>query len=212
MQVGIIGAGQIGGTVAGLLAAAGYEVALSNSRGRESLLDLARRLGPKTIAATPDEAAEFAEIAVVATPFYAVVDLPRRQLADTTVVDATNYFPDRDSGFEDLAQGARTSSEVVAEHLDQSVVVKAINTLNYALLADRPRPGGSPARLALPYAGNDREAKHRVGQMIDDMGFDPVDAGSLASGARLMQPGGELFNRPLTAAGVRAALEGSTTT
>lgn len=209
MRVGIIGSGQIGGTVAGLLTKAGHQAALSNTRGRESLLDLVARLGPNATAVSIDDAIEFAGTVVLAIPYSAFGELPAGQLANKTIVDTTNFMPTRDAGFDDIASGARTSSEVLAEHLDQSVVVKAVNTLNYAVLRDQSRPAGARDRLALPYAGDDAEAKQRVASMIDDMGFDPIDAGPLDSGGRLMQPGSELFNRPLTAADVRAILRRS---
>jgi EmrB/QacA subfamily drug resistance transporter len=197
LRVGIIGAGRVGSTAAALLASAGHEVALSNSRGPESLLADIQRIGPNARAVTPAEAAAFGDIVLVAIPFGRYQELPVEELAGRVVVDATNYFPERDGQINGLGNG-RTSSELIAELVPGASVVKAFNTLNYARLRDDARPSGTPGRLALPHAGDDPSAKAVVSRLIDAIGFDPVDTGSLSDGGRRQEPGAPLFNRPLT--------------
>jgi EmrB/QacA subfamily drug resistance transporter len=205
MRIGIIGSGQIGATAAALLANAGHEVALSNSRGPESLLTEIGRLGPNARAATAAEAAAFGDVVVLALPFGRYNELPIKELAGRVVVDATNYNPERDGDVVGLGNG-RTSSELIAEHLPNASVVKALNTLNYARLRDDARPAGTPGRLAVPHAGDDPEAKAVVSRLIDTMGFDPIDSGSLVEGGRRQEPGSTLFNRPLTAEEARTEI------
>jgi predicted dinucleotide-binding enzyme len=205
MRVGIIGSGQIGAAAAALLTSAGHEVALSNSRGPDSLLAEVQRLGPNARAVTPSEAAAFGEVVLLALPFGRYNELPVQELAGRVVVDATNYNPQRDGDIEGLSNG-RTSSELIAEALPESRIVKALNTLNFAHLRDDARPVGTPARLAIPHAGDDPNAKAVVSRLIDEIGFDPIDTGSLAEGGRWQEPGAALFNRPLTVEEARAEI------
>jgi predicted dinucleotide-binding enzyme len=206
VDIGIIGAGKIGGTVAGLLARAGHEIALSNSRGPETLEDLIRELGPQVRAMTAEEAAGFGEVVLVAIPLGGLRDLPVAALAGKVVIDAMNYYPDRDGRIDELEEGGLGSSELVAGHLRDARMVKALNTIHFRRLAEEGRPAGDPQRLAAPIAGDDREAKRLVAGLIDQIGFDAVDAGGLRDGRR-QQPGTPVYNRPLTAEGVREALE-----
>jgi hypothetical protein len=200
MRVGIIGSGRIGATAAALLANAGHEVALSNSRAPASLLSTIENLGPNVMAVTPTEAASFGDVVLLAIPFGRYQELPAEALAGRVVVDATNYSPERDGVIDGLGNG-RTSSELIAERLSGSSVVKALNTLSYAHLRDQGRPAGAPGRLAIPHAGDDPQAKAVVSRLINDMGFDSLDNGPLAEGGRLQQPGSPLFNPPLSAQG-----------
>jgi EmrB/QacA subfamily drug resistance transporter len=209
MRIGIIGAGNIGSTAAALLANAGHEVALSNSRDPESLLPTIERLGPNTRAVTPAEAAAFGDIVLLAIPFGQYRHLPAEQLTGRVVVDATNYSPARDGDIDGLDNG-RTSSELIADFLPGASVVKALNTLNHADLRDEARPAGTPGRLTIPHAGDDPQAKALVSRLIDEMGFDPVDSGALAEGGRRQQPGAAWSNSPLTTEGMRTeVLEGA---
>jgi 8-hydroxy-5-deazaflavin:NADPH oxidoreductase len=153
--------GQIGATAAALLTNAGHEVALSNSRGPESLLAEVQRLGPNARAGTPAQAAAFGDVVVLALPFGRYNQLPAQELAGRVVVDATNYDPERDGDVDGLGNG-QSSSELIAELLPTSRVVKALNTLNYARLRDDARPVGTTGRLAVPHAGDDPEAKALV--------------------------------------------------
>jgi len=206
MDIGIIGAGNIGGTSARLLARAGHRVALSNSRGPETLADTVAAMRGDVRASTPDEAAAFGAVVLVAIPFGRYGDLPAERLTGKVVIDATNYYPDRDGHLPELDDGRAGSSELVATHLAGSPVVKAFNTIHHVRLAEEGRPAGDPERLALPVAGDDREAKRVVTALIDEMGFDAVDNGALADGRR-QQPGTPVYNQPLGTEGVRAALE-----
>jgi 8-hydroxy-5-deazaflavin:NADPH oxidoreductase len=206
VRIGIVGSGNIGGTLAALLSRAGHGVTLSNRRGPASLADQVAALGPAARAGTIDEAAVEGELVVVAIPLAAYRELPADALAGRVVVDAMNYYPGRDGPIDRLeGEGAIGSSELVAEQLADSLVVKAFNTIHYARLRDEGRPAGEPGRLAIPVAGDDAGAKEIVGGLISEIGFDPVDAGTLADGRR-QQPGTPVYNQPFTADEARAAL------
>ncbi len=203
LKIGVIGAGRIGSTVARLFTTAGHEVAISNSRGPGSLVDLAQALGPRAHAMTVDQAALYADVVLLAVPWRALDGLPHPgTVRNKIVIDAMNpYSEDGDV----VNLGERTSSELVAERLPETCVVKAFNTLNYKTLADGPRPAGDD-RLALFVAGDDPEAKTIVAELVEELGFAPVDTGSLRDGGRKQQPGAALYNKPLTAAQAREAL------
>ncbi|HJV09352.1 MAG TPA: NADPH-dependent F420 reductase, partial [Acidimicrobiales bacterium] len=191
----------IGGTLGRLLAGAGHQVVLANSRGPESLAGLVAEIGPAATASTPAGAAEAGEVVVVAIPFLRYPDLPAAELSGKIVVDATNYYEGRDGPF----PGGESSSEVVAAALAGATVVKAFNTIHYRHLANDGVPAGTPGRRAIPIAGDDAAAKDTVAGLIDEIGFDTYDVGSLADGRR-MEPGTPLFNVALTRDEVAAAL------
>jgi predicted dinucleotide-binding enzyme len=205
MKIGIIGAGRIGQAVARRLVAAGHEVMLSNSAGPESLEAAMKALGGKAHAGTVRDAAAYGEVVFVAIPVAALYDLPAAELDGKVVVDATNYYPQRDGQIPELDDGSIGSSELLARDLPGSRVVKAVNTMSYLRIAGEAKPPGAAGRLAIPLAGDDLAAKEIVSALIDDMGFDPVDAGTLADG-RSQQPGTAVYDRPLETEGVRAAL------
>ena len=205
MDVGIIGSGGIGTAVATRLLAAGHRVRISNSRGPQSLAALAQALGDNASAATVEDAAGFGEVVVVATPLAAIDTLPARALAGKVVVDANNYYPARDGQIAVLDDGETGSSELLADRVPGARVVKAFNTMWSENLLHKGALHGAPERLALPVAGDDDDAKRLVFGLIDDIGFDPVDAGTLRDGRR-QQPGTPVFNTVLDAQGVRAAL------
>jgi predicted dinucleotide-binding enzyme len=205
MRVGIIGAGRIGQAVATRLVTAGHEVMLSNTRGPESLADVEEALGQDAHAGTVSDAAAYGEVVFVAIPVAAMYELPAAELNGKIVVDANNYYPPRDGPIPELDDGSVGSSELLARHLPGCSVVKAFNTIYYERIAHEAKPPGSAERLAIPLAGDDAAAKQVVASLIDDMGFDPVDAGSLADG-RNQQPGTPVYNLPEGVAGVRAAL------
>ncbi len=204
MRIGIIGSGNIGGTSAALLARAGHDVVIANRRGPESLADLVGSIGPRARAGTVEEAAD-TDVVIVAVPLSAREDLPADALAGRIVIDAMNHYPDRDGHIDAIETGETGSSEIVAALLPDARVVKALNTIWYERLRTEGRATGDPDRLAVPIAGDDADAKEVVAALIDDMGFDAVDAGSLRDGRR-QQPGAPVYNRPLTADGVRAVL------
>jgi 8-hydroxy-5-deazaflavin:NADPH oxidoreductase len=207
MDIGIIGSGHIGGTLARLFTAAGHDVVIANSRGPDTLAGLVDEVGGGLRAATVDEAARFGEVVVVAIPVKAVEDLPPDPFAGKIVVDANNYYPGRDGQYESLDTDATTSTEMLAAHLPGARVVKAFNTMNYRLLDSGGRTD-APAdeRLAIFLAGDDAEAKAVVAGLIEELGFAPVDTGGLADGGRRQQPGTPVYGADLTAAQARDAL------
>jgi 8-hydroxy-5-deazaflavin:NADPH oxidoreductase len=205
MRVGIIGAGKIGRAVAIRLIDGDHTVTISNSRGPESLAELEQELGQAASAATVEDAARDGEVVVVATPLAAVESLPAQALAGKIVVDANNYYPERDGQIAELDDGLG-SSEWFAQHVPGARVVKAFNTMWSENLIHQAVPHGAEERVALPVASDDEEAKSVVSGLIDDMGFDPVDGGTLRDGRR-QQPGTPVYNVLLDADGVHDALD-----
>ncbi|WP_327307751.1 NAD(P)-binding domain-containing protein [Streptomyces sp. NBC_01298] len=196
MRIGIIGTGRIGSTLARILVAADHQVVLANARGPRSLADLLAELGPAASAAHPAEVADRSEVLVLMVPFDSVQGLlPQEAVRDTVLVDATNAF-DGPGNARNL--GGRGSSEFVAEWYPGTRIVKSLNTMHFETLAVAGTAPGP--RLAHFTAGDDGKAKEIVAGIITDLGFAPVDTGPLHSGGILQQPGGPLFNRPLTEA------------
>lgn len=207
MDIGVLGAGHIGTTTAKLFADAGHDVALSNSRDPGTLRDTTAKLGDRVRATTPAEAAAFGELVLLAIPFRAYTELPAAELAGKIVVDATNYYPSRDGDHDELEAQAATSSELIARHLPGARLVKAFNTMHYEQLAT-PAASAGGDRLVLFLAGDDTEAKRVVANLIEQVGFDPVDTGGLRDGGRRQQPGSPIYNQPTNAARARQLLDG----
>ncbi|HET7269594.1 MAG TPA: NADPH-dependent F420 reductase [Rubrobacter sp.] len=206
MKIGIIGAGRIGANAARLFARAGHEVVISNSRGPETLSGIVEEIGNDTRAVTIEEAADFGDVVLEAIPFGRYEELPADHLADKIVIDASNYYPRRDGGI-DL--GGLTSTEAVARHLPDSRVVKAFNTMYYERLANEGRPGFQlEKRQVLFVAGDDEEAKGIVSRLIEEIGFAPVDTGSLKD-SYLQEPGSSVYNNPMTPERAHEMLAGS---
>lgn len=208
MQIGIIGAGRIGGTLARRFADAGHDVAVSNSRGPDTLRDLEAELGERGRVVTAADAARFGDVVVVSVPLKAIGDLPAGELAGKLVVDTNNYYPQRDGHVEELDEDRTTSTELLARRLDGARVVKAFNAIRWDVLRDRGAPAGSPDRLAIPISGDDPAAKRAVTELIDSIGFDAVDAGGLADGGRKHQPGTPAYGVELHAGELRERLHG----
>ena len=206
MRIGIIGSGHIGATAARLFLEAGHEVAIANSRGPESLAGLVDELGERARAATVEQAESFGELVLVAIPFGRYSELPAEPLRDTIVVDAMNYYPQRDGSFPDLDAGRTTSTELLGAHLPGARLVKAFNTMYWKTLAERGSREGEGDRLALFIAGDDPDAKQTVARLIEEIGFAPIDTGGLAEGGRRQQPGSPIYNEPLTAREAEQAL------
>ena len=163
--VGLIGSGRIGGTVAKLAVAAGHPVMLSNSRGPQTLADLAAELGPLARAGTVQEAAEAGGLVVVTIPLRAFQDVPAGPLAGKVVMDTCNYYPQRDGQIPDLDSGPLTSSELIQRHLAGSVLVKVFNNIFFKHLESLARPSGAPDRGRRPggEGGGDRVPRlHRL--------------------------------------------------
>ncbi len=182
--IGFIGSGNIGSTVARLAVDAGLDVALSNSRGPETLSDLVDELGPHARAATSTGAAEAGEVVVVTVPLHAVHDVPTEPLRGKIVMDTCNYYPDRDGHIEALDEETTTTSEMVQAHLPESLVVKVFNNIFHEHLGSLARPSGSAERSVLAVAGDDAGAKARVSELLDELGYDALDVGPLAEGWR----------------------------
>lgn len=182
--IGFIGSGHIGSTLARLAVDAGYDVVMSNSRGPETLADLVADLGPRARAATPEEAAQAADLAVVTVPLKAYAQVPVDALAGKVVIDTNNYYPARDGQMPELDDESTTVSELLQAHLPTSKVVKAFNHIRSDDLGTQGSPAGTPDRRALAYAGDDEDAKATVAALIDQLGFDALDAGRLADGWR----------------------------
>jgi predicted dinucleotide-binding enzyme len=189
MRIGIIGAGNIGHALAVRFAAAGHRVTLSNSRGPDTLTAVVASIQGDVRAGTVSEAARSNEVVAVAVPLRAIRDLPPEPFVGKPVIDANNFFPQRDGRFPELDADQTTSSELLASLLPGATVVKAFNTVFFQRLLDDSHPE-LPAgdRLTIPVAGDDASAKRTVIDLIDQIGFTGVDAGTLAESRRL-QPG-----------------------
>lgn len=203
MKIGIIGSGNIGGTLTRRLQAAGHDVTVSNSRGPQTLKALTEETGAR--AATVEEAARDSELVVLAVPVAAVPSLPADAFRDKVVVDADNYYPERDGDIPEVADNSLTSSRWTAAHLQGARVVKAFNTIYAQHLLEGGRPAGDPDRVALPVAADDMAAKRTVMALVDELGFDPIDAGALDESWR-QQPGTPVYGTDHDAAGVRKDL------
>jgi predicted dinucleotide-binding enzyme len=203
MKIGILGSGNIGATLARHFAKAGHQVGLSNSRGPASLAGLVKSIGPNASAMTAEEASKFGEVVLLAVPWRSREAWPALQwVAGKIVIDAMNPYS-ADGEIMDLAD--KLSSDEVARRLPDARVVKAFNTMYYHTLATEARASGKE-RLALFVAGDDAEAKGVVSKLVDEIGFAPVDTGSLREGGKKQQPGSPIYNKPMTAAQARQAL------
>jgi 8-hydroxy-5-deazaflavin:NADPH oxidoreductase len=185
--IGLIGAGHIGSQVARLAIAAGHDVAISNSRGPETLAALVAELGPKARAVTVEQAAKTGEIVVVSVPLKAYRAVPVEPLAGKIVIDTNNYYPERDGHIPELDDESTTTAELLQAHLPKSKVVKAFNHIYASELTTHGQPSGSPNRRALVIAGDDPNAKETVTKLLDAFGFDTVDAGRLKEGWRIQR-------------------------
>jgi predicted dinucleotide-binding enzyme len=185
--IGLIGAGHIGGQIARLAVANGYQVVLSNSREPQSLSALVAELGPGARAGTPVDAAKAGDIIVVTIPLKNYRAVPVEPLAGKIVIDTNNYYPQRDGHIRELDDESTTTAELLQAHLPTSKVVKAFNHINAAALITDRQPAGTPNRRALVIAGDDSAAKAIVSRLIDQFGFDVVDAGPLKEGWRIQR-------------------------
>jgi predicted dinucleotide-binding enzyme len=206
MKIGILGTGHIGGTLAARFVQAGHEVAVSNSRGPDTLGDVVAELGGSGRALTAQDAARFGEVLVVSIPLGRYPELPTEDVAGKVVIDTNNYYSQRDGRIDELDDDSTTSSELLQEHLPDARVVKAFNAMQWTRLRDLGRPAGDPGRLGIPISGDDSEAKRTVADLIDQIGFDAVDAGTLAEGGRKHQPGAAGYAADLSTGELRTTL------
>lgn len=182
---GIIGAGNIGSQVARALVALGEDVVIANSRGPETLAPLIAELGDRARAATAQEAAAAADVAVVSVPLRSYRDVPVAELAGKVVLDTNNYYWERDGHIPELDRGEVTVSGMLQEHLPTSKVVKAFNHIEAAGITTTDAPTGTPDRRALATASDFPEAIELVTELYDRIGFDTVSAGTIAESWRV---------------------------
>ncbi|MER5893524.1 NAD(P)-binding domain-containing protein [Streptomyces sp. NPDC001876] len=218
--MGFIGSGSIGSTLARLAIEAGHQVVLSNSRGPETLADMAAELGPRASAATSVEAAAAGDIVVVTVPVRAFPDVPAAPLAGKTVIDTCNYGLERDGHIPELDRDSLTSSELLLRYLPEAALVKAFNNIFFKHLLSLARTAGAADRSYLPIAGDSAPAKAAVTEFIESIGYGVVDAGSLADSWRQATdtpvwgtPYGPTSNekgRPVGEDAIRAALAAAT--
>ncbi len=204
MNIGIVGAGMIGGTLARLLTQHGYQVAVSNSRGPESLKALVDELGPNARAMSVDEAARWSDVVILAVPWRHPEALPAPDaVAGKVVIDAMNPYAD---GGGTVNLGDSSSSEETQKRLPRARVVKSFNTIWFRHLASEGRTDlPEDERRAVFVAGDDQEAKRVASSIISGIGFGPVDAGALRAG-RGLQPGSAVYNKQISAREARALL------
>jgi len=206
VKIGIIGVGQIGGTLARHLAQLGHRVSIANSRGPESLIALANEIGATPVSVV--DAAHAGDVVIVSIPEKAVPDLPRALFANVpksvVVVDTGNYYPELRDGRIDAIDRGMLDSQWVADKLDRPVI-KAFNNIYAKSLLEKGAPKGTEGRIALSVAGDPPAARTAVLRLVDELGFDPVDGVGLEDSWR-QQPGTPAYCRDLDAAALRRAL------
>jgi 8-hydroxy-5-deazaflavin:NADPH oxidoreductase len=206
MRIGVIGAGSMGRILARHLANLDHHVSIANSRGPESLTALAAEIDATPVSVL--EAAKAGEIVIIAIPTKAVADLPRRLFANVpssvVVIDIGNYHPELRDGRIDAIDRGMLDSQWVAQQIGRPVI-KAFNNILAKSLLEKGVPRGTKGRIALSVAGDSPDAKAAVLRLVDDLGFDPVDAGDLDESWR-QQPGTPAYCRDLEAAALRRAL------
>jgi len=206
MNIGIIGAGNIGGNLTRRFQELGHKVFVANSRGPETLADLAEETGATPV--TVDEAARSGDVVIVTIPMKNIPDLPRDLFAgvsdDVVVVDTGNYYPQQRDGRIAGIEDGMIESRWVSQQVGRPVV-KAFNNIYAEHLLKLGKRAGSPGRIALPVAGDDERAKSIVLKLVDELGFDGVDAGGLDDSWR-QQPATPVYAADFDAAGVRRAL------
>jgi hypothetical protein len=205
MKIGIIGAGHIGGTLTRRLRALGHDVSVANSRGPATLQPLADETGARAVSV--EEAGRGKDVVIVTIPEKNIPSLPKNLFGagerDTVVVDTGNYYPQRDGKLSAIESGT-TESRWVSQQIGRPVI-KAFNNIYAKHLLEKGLSRGDAKRIALPVAGDDEKAKAIVMRLVDELGFDPVDAGSLDESWR-QQPGTPVYGTDHDAAGVRRAL------
>ena len=204
MKIGIIGAGNIGSSLARKLSACGHDIKLANSKGPASLQDLARSIG--VAAVTKEEAVKDVDVVVLSVPFASYRDLGELFSSvpeEVIVVDTSNYYPARDGVIAEVDQG-KPESVWVSERLNRPVV-KAWNALLADTLAGKGQRAGAPSRIAIPVAGDDVRAEAVVQDLVEETGFDALASGELGDSWR-QQPGTPAYCTALNLEELKAAL------
>jgi hypothetical protein len=206
MRIGIIGAGMIGGTLTRKLARLGHEVRVANSRDPQTLAELAAETGATAVWA--EDAAADADVVIVSIPQKNVPDLApgivSKAITGAPVIETNNYYPQQRDGRIDAIENGTPESVWVADHLG-APVFKVFNGIFWKHLLERGAPSGTDGRIALPVAGADGPAKQLVFELVDQLGFEPVDGGTLDDSWR-QQPGTPVYGKDYDAEGVRTAL------
>jgi len=206
MKIGIIGTGQIGGTLARRFTAIGHEVFIANSRGPETLTELAQETGATALSAV--EAVRSGDVVVITIPEKNILKLPAGLFdgvaGNVIVVDTGNYYPQQRDGRIEAIENGLPESRWVEQQIGRPVV-KVFNNIQAKHLLELGRPIGSPGRIALPVAGDDAHAKSVILGLVDALGFDGIDAGGLDESWR-QRPGTPVYGTDLDAQGVRRAL------
>ena len=209
-KIGIIGSGNIGGALTRLFTKAGHDVAIANSRGPASLADLARETGVRPV--TVAETVRNSEIVVVAVPMVLVGSLPKDLFQDAParliVIDTSNYYPRQRDGLIEEVEAGMTESGWVEGQLGRPVI-KVFNKIIAENLLDKGNPGGDSGRVALAVAGDDAQAKATVMRLVEEIGFDAVDAGTIEQ-SWCQQPGSPGYLKDYDIAGVPRALAKAT--
>ena len=206
MRIGIIGAGNMGATLAGQLTQIGHQVAIANSRGPQTLTGVAAQTGATPVPVT--DVTSNADIVIVTIPQKSIPELPAGLLSalpgGTVVIDTGNYVPQLRDGHIDAIDAGLPESQWVQSQL-RHPVVKAFNTIRPASLAKLGKPAGAAGRTVIPVAGDDPAAKSAVLELADQLGFDGLDAGPLAESWR-QQPGTPIYTTDLPLDAARHAL------
>lgn len=184
-DLGIIGAGKIGAAIARLAVDAGYTVTLGSRRGPDALQPLTAELGGNATPGTAADAATAAEMVVVAVPFSSIGDLPHEELAGKIIIDATNYVPWRDGTIDALEKDHTATSAYVQDVYPYSHVVKAFNHIVWSDIPTDARPANASDRRGIAIAGDHAESTEAVAALVDRLGFDPVNIGSLDESWRI---------------------------
>ncbi|MGK2964466.1 MAG: NADPH-dependent F420 reductase [Tepidiformaceae bacterium] len=207
MNIGIIGAGNIGGALTRRLTSLGHQVTVANSRGPETLAELTAETG--AIAGTPEDAVLGADLVIITIQQKRIPELPDGLFdgvaSNVPVIDTGNYYPQQRDGRIAAIEEGLTESRWVEQQIGHAVI-KVFNNIGVPSLMTGGKPAGTPGRIALPIAGDNPVAKAAVMRLVDELGFDPVDAGTIDDSWR-QQPGTPVYGRDYDAEGVRAALE-----